>query len=123
MKAKQTCFLQIGKLSRLSAGDADGAHDARAAWMAGREELVATRSTPATAGPEDRVYEWEQTRSQGLLLDVDHPTLGRITLPGPPLRFDGAQTAGGRERHLPPPTLGQHDTGVRAWLDELETRE
>ena len=35
----------------------------------------------------DQVYEWEQTRSQGLLVDVDHATLGPITLPGPPLRF------------------------------------
>src|SRR3546814_1662787 len=25
------------------------------------------------------VYEWEQTRSQGLLVDVDHSTLGNIT--------------------------------------------
>jgi crotonobetainyl-CoA:carnitine CoA-transferase CaiB-like acyl-CoA transferase len=64
----------------------------------------------------DEVYEWEQTRSQGLLLDIDHPTLGRITLPGPPLRFDD----GGRVRHDAPPTLGQHDESVRAWLDSLE---
>src|SRR5689334_6311173 len=33
------------------------------------------------------VYEWEQTKSQGLLIDVEHATLGDITLPGPPLRF------------------------------------
>ena len=32
------------------------------------------------------VYEWEQTQSQGLLIDVDHATLGTVTLPGPPLR-------------------------------------
>ena len=66
----------------------------------------------------DEVYEWEQTRSQGLLLDVDHATLGRITLPGPPLRFDD----GGRVRHGAPPTLGQHDESVRAWLDSREER-
>src|SRR5689334_10471411 len=35
----------------------------------------------------DEVYGWEQTRSQGLLVDVDHATLGRISLPGPALRF------------------------------------
>jgi len=66
----------------------------------------------------DEVYEWEQTRSQGLLLDVDHATLGRITLPGPPLRFDG----GDRVRHGAPPTLGQDDESVRAWLDSREER-
>ncbi len=61
----------------------------------------------------DRVYDWEQTRSQGLLVEVDHATLGRLTLPGPPLRFDG----GGRESHLPPPTLGQHTAVVLAELE------
>jgi crotonobetainyl-CoA:carnitine CoA-transferase CaiB-like acyl-CoA transferase len=53
------------------------------------------------------VYEWEQTRSQGLLIDVDHPTLGTITLPGPPLRFfdaNGAELT--RSRHTAPPVLG-----------------
>src|SRR4051812_16045832 len=38
----------------------------------------------------DEVYEWEQTRSQGLVVAVDHPTLGPVDLPGPPLRFFGA---------------------------------
>ena len=64
----------------------------------------------------DRVYEWDQTRSQGLLVDVEHATLGRVTLPGPPLRFDGAAAA----QHRPPPVLGEHDAEVRAWLDERD---
>jgi crotonobetainyl-CoA:carnitine CoA-transferase CaiB-like acyl-CoA transferase len=90
----------------------------------GVDELLADLAAAGVPAGEvrtlDRVYEWEQTRSQGLLLDVEHPTLGRITLPGPPLRFDGTETAGGRSHHLPPPTLGQHDTSVRAWLNEAE---
>jgi crotonobetainyl-CoA:carnitine CoA-transferase CaiB-like acyl-CoA transferase len=64
----------------------------------------------------DQVYEWEQTRSQGLVVQVDHATLGRIELPGPPLRYD----SGGRTEHLPPPTLGQHNVSVRAWLGKAE---
>ena len=67
----------------------------------------------------DRVYDWEQTRSQGLLVDVDHATVGPITLPGPPLRFDD----GGRVAHTAPPTLGQHDASVRRWLDEVDAAE
>jgi formyl-CoA transferase len=67
----------------------------------------------------DRVYDWEQTRSQGLLVDVDHATVGPITLPGPPLRFDD----GGRVAHTAPPTLGQHDSSVRRWLDEVDAGE
>jgi len=64
----------------------------------------------------DDVYDWEQTRSQGLLLAVDHATAGPVELPGPVLRFDDNPYAGGREVHLAPPTLGQHDESVRAWL-------
>ena len=64
----------------------------------------------------DRVYEWAQTRSQGLVIDVEHPTLGPIQLPGPPLRFDGR----GRTTHAAPPVLGQHNTAVRTWLDGLD---
>jgi formyl-CoA transferase len=58
------------------------------------------------------VYGWEQTRSQGLLIDVEHAALGRITLPGPPLRFDGADA----RTHRPPPTLDEHGAAIRAWL-------
>ncbi|MGW4094666.1 CaiB/BaiF CoA transferase family protein [Nocardia sp. NPDC004750] len=55
----------------------------------------------------EEVYEWEQTLSQGLVINVNHATLGSIALPGPPLRFFDAD---GRERtrrhHQPPPVLG-----------------
>ncbi|AWB91187.1 CaiB/BaiF CoA transferase family protein [Aeromicrobium chenweiae] len=67
----------------------------------------------------DEVYAWEQTASQGLLVDVEHATLGRLTLPGPPLRFfDG----GGREvtatEHAAPPVLDENGDEIRAWLKE-----
>ncbi|AYY15404.1 CoA transferase [Actinobacteria bacterium YIM 96077] len=62
----------------------------------------------------DQVYEWDQTRSQGLLIDVEHPVLGSMQLPGPPLRVDGGQP----REHVAPPMLGEHDESVRAWLDE-----
>ena len=70
----------------------------------------------------DHVYEWEQTKSQGLLLDVDHPVLGSITIPGPPIRFDDNAFAGGRAEHQHPPMLGEHNASVRAWLDEQNRR-
>jgi crotonobetainyl-CoA:carnitine CoA-transferase CaiB-like acyl-CoA transferase len=65
-----------------------------------------------------QVYEWDQTVSQGLLIDVDHPTLGKIQLPGPPLRFDDHPYAGARESNLPPPRLGEHNESVREWVEE-----
>ena len=68
----------------------------------------------------DRVYDWDQTRSQGLVIDVDHPVLGRIEIPGPPIRLDDNSFAGGRSEHLHPPLLGEHNESVRAWLDGLD---
>jgi crotonobetainyl-CoA:carnitine CoA-transferase CaiB-like acyl-CoA transferase len=65
----------------------------------------------------DEVYAWDQVASQGLLVDVDHPTLGGVTLPGPPLRFFDA--GGGevtRRDHVAPPLLDQHSADIRAWL-------
>ena len=70
----------------------------------------------------DEVYEWEQTKSQGLLVDVEHPSLGTITLPGPPLRFfDGSGSERTSRQHGAPPLLDQHGEMLRAWLDELQT--
>jgi crotonobetainyl-CoA:carnitine CoA-transferase CaiB-like acyl-CoA transferase len=67
------------------------------------------------------VYSWEQTRSQGLVIEVDHPTAGRIELPGPPLRFEDTQGQPlGRTGHQPPPLLGQHDDELRRWLDDAD---
>lgn len=64
----------------------------------------------------DEVYAWDQTRSQGLVVEVDHATIGRIEIPGPPLRwFDGA-TEVTPTAHTAPPTLGQHTDAVLRWL-------
>lgn len=71
----------------------------------------------------DEVYEWNQTKSQGLLVDVDHETLGRITLPGPPLRFfdsEGLETT--RTSHTAPPVLGSDNDDVQTWLIGGEPR-
>ncbi len=65
----------------------------------------------------DDVYRWEQTLSQGLLLEVDHPAFGRVQLPGSALRFDDQAHSGGRAHHLPPPLLDEHGDAIRAWLD------
>jgi crotonobetainyl-CoA:carnitine CoA-transferase CaiB-like acyl-CoA transferase len=85
-----------------------------------RVELMAKLADLGTPAGQvrtlDEVYAWDQAKSQGLLIDVKHATLGEITLPGPPLRFDD----GGRTEHLAPPTLGQHSDSIRAWLGAAE---
>jgi crotonobetainyl-CoA:carnitine CoA-transferase CaiB-like acyl-CoA transferase len=65
----------------------------------------------------DDVYDWDQVRSQGLVIDVDHPSYGALSLPGSPLRFDDNAFSGGRETHLPPPLLDEHGEQIRNWLD------
>jgi crotonobetainyl-CoA:carnitine CoA-transferase CaiB-like acyl-CoA transferase len=67
----------------------------------------------------DEVYAWDQTASQGLLIDVEHSTLGSLTLPGPPLRFfDAAGTESTNRQHLAPPVLDEHGDDIRAWLED-----
>jgi crotonobetainyl-CoA:carnitine CoA-transferase CaiB-like acyl-CoA transferase len=68
----------------------------------------------------DEVYAWDQTRSQGLLLEIQHASLGPIKLPGAPLRFfsvtgdtQAETTFGG---HRPPPILGAANAEVDALL-------
>jgi formyl-CoA transferase len=70
----------------------------------------------------DEVYSWDQTLSQGLLVEVDHALAGRIQLPGPALRLESADGETQlRSGHLAPPTLGQHTEAVLAWLhDDIE---
>ncbi|MEV4581381.1 CoA transferase [Nonomuraea jabiensis] len=69
----------------------------------------------------DEVYEWPQTRSQGLLIDVEHESIGEITLPGPPLRFFDLAGPDGevettRTDHAAPPVLNADEEEIRSWL-------
>lgn len=90
------------------------AHQPAEHWLG----LLAEAGVPAgKVRSMDDVYSWAQVLSQGLLLSVDHATLGSIDLPGSPLRFDDNAFSGGRATHAAPPTLGQHDESIRAWLD------
>ena len=71
----------------------------------------------------DEVYEWEQTRSQRLLLDVEHPSLGKIVLPGSTLRTftvdaTGVETETTSIGDNPPPLLDADADAVRSWLDQ-----
>jgi len=85
----------------------------RAHWLATLGEL----GVPAGAIRSiDEVYAWDQVHSQGLVVTVDHPVLGPIELPGPPLRFDGDAL----REHTPPPALGQDGDAVLSWLRERE---
>ncbi|PJJ65350.1 CaiB/BaiF CoA transferase family protein [Compostimonas suwonensis] len=69
----------------------------------------------------DQVYEWAQVESQGLIVEVEHDTLGALRLPGPALRFfdiEGAETT--RRRHDAPPVLDADGDRIRSWLQSAE---
>ncbi|MCW2809527.1 MAG: CoA transferase [Marmoricola sp.] len=65
----------------------------------------------------DEVCEWDQTKSQHLMTEVKHETLGNLRLPASPLRFFNAEE---RERprraYLAPPTLDQNGAAIREWV-------
>lgn len=84
------------------------------------EELLQAGIPAGKVRTLDDVYSWEQTRSQGLLIDVEHDSLGTVTLPGSAIRLDDRPYSGAREVHLPPPRLGQHNDGVASWLDNRD---
>ena len=92
----------------------------RAEWMA----AFAPIGIPA--GPINSVAEAlasDQTREREMVVDVDHPTAGTVSVVGIPFKMFGTPPT----VHLPPPTLGQHSAEVlidelgigRATIDEL----
>jgi len=94
--------------------DIEGLFSTRPAehWL---ELLLAVGVPAGKVRSLDDVYGWEQTRSQGLVLEVDHPAYGSLTLPGSPIRFEDNAWSGGRAAHRPPPLLDEHGAAVRAW--------
>ncbi len=66
----------------------------------------------------DEVYAWDQTRSQGLVVPVEHSTLGSIEIPGPPLRWFEGTVEVTPTAHTAPPTLGEHTERVLRWVAE-----
>jgi crotonobetainyl-CoA:carnitine CoA-transferase CaiB-like acyl-CoA transferase len=70
----------------------------------------------------DEVYGWDQTVSQGLLIDVEHGSLGPLRLPGPPLRFFSVGPEGEHETtrraHTAPPVLDADGAAIRAEMSK-----
>lgn len=84
------------------------------------EKLSAAGIPAGTVRTLAEVYDWEQALSQGLKVSVDHPVLGDIDLPGPPLRFFDTGADGEVETtkttHDAPPLLDEDAEAIAAWL-------
>lgn len=59
----------------------------------------------------DEVYDSDFVRDGDLLLQVEHPELGTLRLPGMPFELSEHP----RTDHRPPPLLGQHSDEIRRW--------
>jgi crotonobetainyl-CoA:carnitine CoA-transferase CaiB-like acyl-CoA transferase len=84
------------------------------------DRLVAAGVPAGKVRTLDQVYDWDQTRSQGLVVTVEPRGVGPVEVPGAPWRFDDQPHAGARQDNAPPPQLGQHNAAVLAWLDDVE---
>jgi crotonobetainyl-CoA:carnitine CoA-transferase CaiB-like acyl-CoA transferase len=60
----------------------------------------------------DEVVKDPQIRARGMLLEQQHPVLGKVTLPNLPFRFSGCDTT----VRTPAPLLGQHNRRIAASL-------
>lgn len=61
----------------------------------------------------EQVFQAPQVLHRGMLLEVDHPTAGKVRMAGIPVKF--SETPGSVRR--PPPLLGEHNEAVlKDWL-------
>ena len=84
-----------------------------AEWL----QLCADADVPA--GPVntlDRVFADPQALARGMLVEMPHPTAGRVRLAGTPFNLSTTPA----QMHLPPPTLGQHTVDILKELLALD---
>ena len=71
-------------------------------------ELLGAAGVPCGAVLDSgEVLSNEHLRSRGMITDVDHPTRGRMAIPGSPIRMSASPT-----EVTPAPLLGQHNVEV-----------
>ena len=67
----------------------------------------------------DQVFNEPQVHHRDMLVEVDHPTAGKVRMAGIPVKFSTTPAS----IRLPPPTLGQHTEEIlKGWL-RMENKE
>ena len=104
--------------------DIDATDAIVAAWTGTRtrqqlaEEAQRWRVPCAPVRDLQEVLHDAHLHERGMLRWVDHPVLGRVTLPHSPLRFDGSELL----PLQPEPGLGQHNADILQRLDQARAQ-
>jgi len=88
-------------------------HDRRWLYREGQARAIPLVPIPSVA----EVLEWEQTRAREYFETIDDPALGRIRIPGAPLRMHSHRP----EPTRPAPRLGEHNREVLGALPGVGT--
>ncbi len=92
------------------------------AWAAVRTTAACLAALDAAGVPAapvqtiDQVIADPQVRARGMLVEQDHPVLGKVTLPNLPFRFSDSDTS----PRCPAPLLGQHNAEIARELGFAE---
>ena len=84
--------------------------------------LTESACPPDEFAPSARFTTGSRHDRRALLIDVNHSTLGPITLPAPLRFFDPDGTEVTRTPHLPPRVLGADNDTVSGWLRQGAVR-
>jgi len=80
------------------------------AWF---DRLTAAEVPCAPVQSIDQVFQAPQVLHRDMLMEVEHPTAGRVRMAGMPVKFSLTPAS----VRLPPPLLGQHNTEIlKSWL-------
>jgi formyl-CoA transferase len=85
-------------------------------WL---DQLLEAKIPCAPINTIDEVFADPQARHRGMLMEVDHPKIGRLKLAGSPLKLSRTPV----DSNQPPPTLGQHSDELLAQLLEMKEAE
>jgi crotonobetainyl-CoA:carnitine CoA-transferase CaiB-like acyl-CoA transferase len=107
----QTNRLRVQRRDELNHELSEAMRSLTSADLLDRLELAGVPAGPIRT--LDEVFADEGVQRRGLQLRVDHPELGRLSVPGGPWRIDG-EPVGAR---LPPPALGQHTAEILGGLE------
>jgi formyl-CoA transferase len=80
------------------------------AWF---DRLTAAEVPCAPVQSIDQVFQAPQVLHRDMLMEVEHPTAGKVRMAGLPVKFSLTPAS----VRLPPPLLGQHNTEIlKSWL-------